>query len=103
MMFTVKKRDMLFSIIAHDLKNPFGSVLSFSEILLTRFHHLADDKKQKTFMLMLGTLGLFGLAFCYNKLPRHVVATKSVKEFQRQLQYGLRKGASSGLPILQLL
>ena len=46
---------------------------------------------------------LFGLVFCYNKLPQHVVAAKSVKEFQRHLQYGLMKGANSGMPNWQLL
>ena len=46
---------------------------------------------------------LFGLAFCYNRLPQHVAAAKTVKEFQRQLQYRLRKGANSGLPNWQLL
>ena len=46
---------------------------------------------------------LFGLVFCYNKFPQHVVAAKSVKEFQRHLQYGLMKGANSGMPNWQLL
>jgi signal transduction histidine kinase len=40
-------KDKLFSIIAHDLKNPFSSILSFSEILLTKFRDLAEDKKLK--------------------------------------------------------
>jgi len=40
-------KDKLFSIIAHDLKNPFSSILSFSEILLTKFQHLTEEKKLK--------------------------------------------------------
>ena len=40
---------------------------------------------------------LFGLVKCYNRLPQQVIAAKSVEEFQRLLQNGLRKGASSGL------
>ena len=46
---------------------------------------------------------LVGLVFCYNKLPQHVAAAKSVKKFQRHLQYGLMKGANSGMPNWQLL
>ena len=41
---------------------------------------------------------LFGLAFCYIKFPQHVVAANSVKEFQRQVQYGLQNGADPGVP-----
>ena len=34
---------------------------------------------------------LFGLVRCYNTLPQQVVATKSVKDFQRSLQNGFEK------------
>jgi signal transduction histidine kinase/ligand-binding sensor domain-containing protein len=40
-------KDKLFSIIAHDLKNPFSSILSFTEILRTKFQLLAEEKKLK--------------------------------------------------------
>jgi signal transduction histidine kinase/ligand-binding sensor domain-containing protein len=38
-------KDKLFSIIAHDLKNPFSNILGFSELLLKRFDRISDDKK----------------------------------------------------------
>ncbi|MCG8697489.1 MAG: HAMP domain-containing histidine kinase, partial [Bacteroidales bacterium] len=40
-------KDMLFSIIAHDIKNPFSTVLGFSELLQTKLHDISIDKIQK--------------------------------------------------------
>ncbi|NOQ24794.1 MAG: DUF3365 domain-containing protein [Bacteroidales bacterium] len=38
-------KDKFFSIIAHDLRGPFNSILGFSNILLEDFQELPDDKK----------------------------------------------------------
>ena len=46
---------------------------------------------------------LFGLAHCYNRLPPEVVAAKTVKEFQRRLQWALRKCSESGMHDWNLL
>jgi|GEM_PF-1062532 len=42
-----KTKDKLFSIIAHDLKNPFGAVLGYAELLLNNMSTLNEDKKIK--------------------------------------------------------
>ena len=38
-------KDKFFSIIAHDLKNPFITILGFSELLHTDFNELSDEEK----------------------------------------------------------
>jgi signal transduction histidine kinase len=38
-------KDKFFSIIAHDLKNPFNAIMGFGEILITDFKEMPDDEK----------------------------------------------------------
>ncbi|MBI1937598.1 MAG: PAS domain S-box protein [Ignavibacteriales bacterium] len=38
-------KDKFFSIIAHDLKNPFITILGFSDLLLSDYNDLSDDEK----------------------------------------------------------
>ncbi|MCD4834371.1 MAG: PAS domain S-box protein [Bacteroidales bacterium] len=42
-------KDKFFSIIAHDLKSPFNSILGFSDVLMTNFDKF-DVSKQKKFI-----------------------------------------------------
>jgi len=40
-------KDKLFSIIAHDLKNPFNALIGFSDILERNFNYLTDSEKKE--------------------------------------------------------
>lgn len=40
-------KDKLFSVIAHDLRNPFNSIMGFSEMLVSDFHEISDDEKEE--------------------------------------------------------
>jgi signal transduction histidine kinase len=40
-------KDKFFSIIAHDLRNPFNSILGFSQMLMTQVHQMDREKIEK--------------------------------------------------------
>lgn len=55
-------KDKFFSIVAHDLKNPFNTIIGFAELLITkkdmkpeklsRFHQYIYDSSQKAYSLL---------------------------------------------------
>ncbi len=40
-----KTKDKIFSIIGHDLRSPFNSLLGFTELLSTKFHDFTEEEK----------------------------------------------------------
>jgi signal transduction histidine kinase/ligand-binding sensor domain-containing protein len=45
-------KDKFFSIIAHDLRNPFHTVMGFSELLMLSFEKISQDKIRKYIQLI---------------------------------------------------
>jgi PAS domain S-box-containing protein len=52
-------KDKFFSIIAHDLRNPFNTVIGFSEILLQSFRRFPEEKIEK-FLSFIHTSSISG-------------------------------------------
>lgn len=40
-------KDRLFSIIGHDLKSPFNTILGYSDLLISEYKYLSDEEKLK--------------------------------------------------------
>lgn len=45
-------KDKLFSILAHDLKSPFNSLIGFSELLLNNYSLFSDEERRKLFQMI---------------------------------------------------
>lgn len=68
----IATKDKLYSLLAHDLKNPFNSMLGFSEVLLRKYHKYDDNKR-----LELINIVSSGLNSTYQLLDNLLIWTKS--------------------------
>jgi PAS domain S-box-containing protein len=71
-------KDKFFSIIAHDLKNPFHSIMGFSE-LLTRSYDSIDDERKKEFLQLIKDSSSSAFNLLENLLDWSRTQTNSIK------------------------
>ncbi|MCF7920562.1 MAG: HAMP domain-containing histidine kinase [Candidatus Cloacimonetes bacterium] len=62
-----KSKDRLFSIISHDLKNPFNTILNFSKLLLKNYEKLPPEKMHD-FIIRINRCAEQGFALLRNLL-----------------------------------
>jgi PAS domain S-box-containing protein len=73
-----KTKDRLFSIIAHDLKNPFHSILGFTEILQKKYHNI-EREKLRDYLEMINTSTTTAYQLLENLLEWARAQTKRLK------------------------
>lgn len=71
-------KDKFFSIIAHDLKNPFNSLVGLSSLLLTDYEIFDEDKKKK-YITMINETSTNTLKLLENLLEWSRLQTRNLK------------------------
>lgn len=92
-------KDRLFSIIAHDLKNPFHTIIGFTEILQQQYDDI-DLEKQKEFLDMIHMSTQSAYNLLENLLDWARTQTKNVKFKPAKLQ--IRDHVDEVISLLQL-
>lgn len=49
---TLDKKNQLFSIIGHDLKSPFNSIIGFSDLILRKFDSINNSKRKEMIVMI---------------------------------------------------
>jgi signal transduction histidine kinase len=50
-------KDKFFSIIAHDLKNPFNALIGFTDLLTEDYENMSDDERKNIIQILAKTAG----------------------------------------------
>lgn len=82
-------KDRFFSIIAHDLKSPFNSLLGLSDLLSKEWNEYSDKEKQRMIELMQGNISstykLLTNLLDWSRLQRKSIRAKTKKINLKQL------------------
>lgn len=80
-------KDKFFSIIAHDLKNPFNSLLGFSELLKSDFDSM-EKEEMRTFINIIHDSSKHGFNLLENLLQWSRANTGSIEYFPKTINVG---------------
>lgn len=92
-----RTKDKFFSIIAHDLKNPFHTIIGFTELISLSYDEFPDEKK-KEFISMIHDSSMFANNLLDNLL--HWSRTQSKRIVYSPAQLDLRLSVSETLRLL---
>jgi two-component system sensor histidine kinase/response regulator len=93
-----RTKDKFFSIIAHDLKNPFNSLLGFSELLLENMHMFSPEQIEEYISIIFET-SRSSYSLLENLLDWSRTQTGSIKINKQQID--IHRLASDNVKLLE--